>query len=182
VTANSDLDRHLRQESAVTESLAADDLRLLDLPQVFSPTAAAALLRDAGLAEMTECALRARAYRRQIPFHRNGRRIVFTLSDLRKITAGEPHTPEHRAEATGAAKPAHRRPPPQCPTSTADPWRARRPAGCRARTEHAPAHTPRSATGTAEHRDTGSAPRHRPRSANRTVGSSRTRRTHGSGA
>jgi hypothetical protein len=34
---------------------------------------------------MTETALRSRAYRRQIPFHLNGRKITFTESDLREI-------------------------------------------------------------------------------------------------
>ncbi len=39
-----------------------------DLPQVFLPADAARVLRDLGLAEMTECALRTRAYRKQVPF------------------------------------------------------------------------------------------------------------------
>lgn len=182
MTANIDLGQRLPQERAVTANLTAGPLGLLDLPRVFSPTAAAQLLRDAGLTEMTECALRARAYRRQIPFHRNGRRIVFTLTDLRKITTGEPQARAHQPEATTTAKPAHRRPPPPYPTSTTDRWRARRLAGCRVRTEHAPTHKPRSATGTAEHHDTGSAPRHRRQPASRTADSPRTRRAHGSGA
>ena len=51
----------------------------LGLPLLFSPAEAAAVLRDAGLRDMTECALRTRAYRKQVPFHRNGRKIIFTL-------------------------------------------------------------------------------------------------------
>jgi len=63
------------------------------LPQVFTPIAAAEVLRGLGLADMTECALRTRAYRQQVPFHLNGRRIVFTLADLREIAEGQPRRP-----------------------------------------------------------------------------------------
>jgi hypothetical protein len=45
-----------------------------DLPWVLTPARAAELLRTAGLEDITECALRTRAYRKQIPFHRNGHR------------------------------------------------------------------------------------------------------------
>lgn len=55
------------------------------LPKVFTPIEAARLLRHLGLTEITECALRTRAYRKQVPFHLNGRRIIFTLADLREI-------------------------------------------------------------------------------------------------
>jgi hypothetical protein len=64
-------------------------LDALGLPHIFSPVEAAQLLRNAGLAEITECALKTRAYRKQVPFHLNGRRIVFTLDDLREIAEGE---------------------------------------------------------------------------------------------
>lgn len=40
---------------------------VLDLPELFTPAQAAEMLRGLGLAEMTECALRTRAYRRQVP-------------------------------------------------------------------------------------------------------------------
>ena len=52
--------------------MAIHDPKALALPQVFSPAAAAEVLRDLGLSELTECALRTRAYRRQVPFHMNG--------------------------------------------------------------------------------------------------------------
>jgi hypothetical protein len=77
------------------------DLTALDLPRLFSPLQAAGILRRLGLTEMTECALRTRAYRRQIPFHRNGRRIQFTASDLREIAEGQAHRPD----STGAPRP-----------------------------------------------------------------------------
>ncbi len=50
------------------------DLSTLGLPQIFAPRQAAEILRGLGLTEMTECALRTRAYRKQVPFHLNGRR------------------------------------------------------------------------------------------------------------
>lgn len=59
------------------------------LAPVCCPAQAAEILRHLGLTEMTEmteCALRTRAYRRQIPFHRNGNRIIFTLSDQLALT------------------------------------------------------------------------------------------------
>ena len=86
------------------------DLSALGLPQVFSPAAAAGILRDLGLTEITECALRTRAYRQQVPFHLNGRRITFTLNDLREIVEGEACRPQPRAErpATGWEAPENR--------------------------------------------------------------------------
>jgi hypothetical protein len=74
--------------------MTAIDLAALDLPQLFTPAQAAEILRMLGLPEMTECALRTRAYRRQIPFHLNGRRIRFTASDLRAIAEGHAHKPQ----------------------------------------------------------------------------------------
>jgi hypothetical protein len=101
------------------------------LPQVFTPAEAARLLRDAGLTELTECALRTRAYRKQIPFHLNGRRIVFTLSDLREITEGGAYRPQPQARAAtppAASSPTpRRRPSSRRIPATADPWRARSP-------------------------------------------------------
>jgi hypothetical protein len=126
---------HVRETPAVSNP---GDLEGLTLPQVFSPAEAAAVLRDAGLKEMTECALRTRAYRKQVPFHRNGRRIVFTLSDLRDIAMGAPHTPEPRPEPTTATttpRAAYRRPRTPRTAATGDLWRARRPGDCRIRAE-----------------------------------------------
>jgi hypothetical protein len=111
------------------------DPTALDLPQLFSPVRAAEILRGLGLTEMTECALRTRAYRRQIPFHRNGRRIQFTASDLREIAEGQAQRPDSNGaplpvpaeRAASAPKAAPRR----FTASTADrapvAWRARRP-------------------------------------------------------
>ena len=100
----------------------------LDLPQLFAPGEAAEILRRLGLTEMTECALRTRAYRRQVPFHLNGRRIMFTAGDLREIVEGQPRRPE----------PADPTPPPQArsqpsrrsltrPADRPQTWRARPP-------------------------------------------------------
>ena len=88
----------LREVLAVT----AIDPPALDLPQLFTPAQAAEILRNLGLAEMTECALRTRAYRRQVPFHLNGRRIRFTASDLREILEGQAHRPRPADDVTGA--------------------------------------------------------------------------------
>jgi hypothetical protein len=107
-----------------------------DLPQVFSPAEAAGLLRDLGLREMTECALRTRAYRRQVPFHMNGRRILFTLSDLREIAQGEAHSPCPQP-APGPDKQAARPTVTRRRTPVRDNgirpchWRARRPGDCK---------------------------------------------------
>jgi hypothetical protein len=130
----------------------------LGLPQVFSPAEAAAVLRDAGLREMTECALRTRAYRKQVPFHRNGRRIVFTLGDLRGIVVGESCLPQHPDETIPTAalpRPALHRPSSQRTTASADPWRARRPRDCGARNVHVRREERGGGTGahTVPHRD-----------------------------
>lgn len=109
------------------------DLRSLDLPPIFLPADAALVLRGLGLAEMTECALKTRAYRKQVPFHLNGRRIIFTLEDLRQIAKGEERRPQPRAEpdARGPAlRPAaHGRPRRRGGEANPDSWRARRPNG-----------------------------------------------------
>jgi hypothetical protein len=67
--------------------------QLIGLAPVFTPAQAAELLRSIGLDEITECALRTRAYRKQIPFHLNGHRIIFTTDDLREIAEGKPCRP-----------------------------------------------------------------------------------------
>ena len=107
------------------------DLSSVDLPQIFLPMEAAEVLRSLGLAEMTECALRTRAYRKQVPFHLNGRRIVFTLGDLREIVEGEEHRPQRRDRAVTprAAPPPviRRRQLPRRSMTPAEPWRARGP-------------------------------------------------------
>jgi hypothetical protein len=112
------------------------DLSARDLPLIFLPAEAASVLRGLGLAEMTECALRTRAYRKQVPFHLNGRRIIFTLGDLREIAEGETRKPAPRAEsvAPGPAPRAapRRRPAHQGSEAQPDPWRARGSHGLRA--------------------------------------------------
>jgi hypothetical protein len=114
----------------------AFDLSALDLPPIFLPAEAASVLRGLGLAEMTECALRTRAYRKQVPFHLNGRRIIFTLGDLQEIAEGETRKPAPRAESTApgpASRPTLRRlPARQSGEAQPDPWRARVPQGLRA--------------------------------------------------
>lgn len=106
-------------------------LRELRLPHVFSPAEAAQLLRQAGLAEITECALRTRAYRKQVPFHLNGRRIVFTLGDLHEIAEGAAHRPQPQSKVTAPAAapspPPRRRPRSRPAPAAGNPWRARRP-------------------------------------------------------
>lgn len=104
----------------------------LELPQVFSPAAAAEILRSLGLTEMTECALRTRAYRRQVPFHMNGRRIVFTVSDLREIAEGETRRPKPPpavvvTEAPPLPPKTLRNPASRATEPRADAWRARHP-------------------------------------------------------
>lgn len=110
--------------------MTAIDLPALDLPRLFTPAQAAEILRDLGLTEMTECALRTRAYRRQVPFHLNGRRILFTATDLREIVEGQAHRPRPTDE-THALLPASGRVPrpPSSPHHERPPqtWRARRP-------------------------------------------------------
>jgi len=99
---------------------------------VFTPVTAAEVLRGLGLAEITDCALRTRAYRQQVPFHLNGRRIVFTLADLREIAEGQPRRP--RLQPLPAAPPPvlPRPVPRRRPVHYAGPpseraWRARTP-------------------------------------------------------
>lgn len=85
--------------------MTAADRSPLGLPQLFDPAEAAKILRDLGLTEMTECALRTRAYRRQVPFHMNGHRVRFTTSDLREIAEGQacrPHPPPETSPALRA--------------------------------------------------------------------------------
>jgi hypothetical protein len=123
---------------------AAADPSALSLPQVFSPSEAARVLRSLGLTDMTECALRTRAYRKQAPFHLNGRRILFTLGDLREIAEGEACRPRPRTRAdTPVARPrpaTRHRPLPQHNATAGDRWRARGP--------HCP---PRTTTPKGEH-------------------------------
>jgi hypothetical protein len=99
----------------------------LDLPQIFAPAAAAEILRHLGLTEMTECALRTRAYRRQVPFHLNGRRIRFTAGDLREIVESHPRRAQS-ADAT-SPRPTRSQPARRSMTRHADhppqTWRAR---------------------------------------------------------
>jgi hypothetical protein len=113
----------------------ASDQTGLDLPRLFSPLQAAEILRGLGLTEMTECALRTRAYRRQIPFHRNGRRIQFTADDLREIAEGQAQRPDstgaprpsvHAAASAPAPKPAPRRSTARTADHAPVAWRARR--------------------------------------------------------
>ena len=123
--------------ASVREAFQAGSERaVLGLPQVFSPAQAAEILRGVGLTEMTECALRTRAYRKQVPFHLNGRRIMFTLNDLREIAEGEPQPREPSAEVPASAHltaPADSRRSRRRRSATrrgsAEPgaWRARRP-------------------------------------------------------
>jgi hypothetical protein len=90
---------------------------------------AAEVLRSLGLAEMTECALRTRAYRKQVPFHLNGRRIVFTLGDLREIVEGDERRPQRRDGASHhEQRPGltwRRRQMPRRGAASAESWRAR---------------------------------------------------------
>ena len=76
--------------------MAVPDVSALGLAPVFSPAQAVEILRELGLEDLTECALRTRAYRRQVPFHQSGRRIIFTVDDIREIAEGQPHQPEPR--------------------------------------------------------------------------------------
>jgi hypothetical protein len=110
--------------------------QVIGLAQVFTPAQAAEVLRGIGLDAMTACALRTRAYRKQIPFHLNGHRIIFTIEDLREIAEGQSIRPQpaereadvaaHASTATPAR--AARRAPSRVPRQLpADAWRARRP-------------------------------------------------------
>lgn len=115
----------------------ADELNEADqfhgLAPIFTPARAAEILRSLGLDEMTECALRTRAYRKQIPFHINGHRLTFTLADLREIAEGRAYRPEPPSEAA-RTEPAPRRPgsarrraPARTQVAPENAWRARRP-------------------------------------------------------
>jgi hypothetical protein len=101
---------------------------------------AAEVLRSLGLVEITECALRTRAYRKQVPFHLNGRRIVFTLGDLREIVEGEERRPQRRDGAVtprAAPRPTlRRRQLPRSSATSAEPWRARGSRDLQARPEN----------------------------------------------
>jgi hypothetical protein len=96
------------------------------LPPVFEPTRAAEILRGLGLTGMTECALRNRAYRRQVPFHRNGNRITFTLDDLKEIAEGQASRPEPRERQERRHAAARRQPRQADGGSRNGVWRARR--------------------------------------------------------
>lgn len=109
------------------DAVPADPLTVLR--PVFAPDQAAEILRHLGLVEMTACALRTRAYRRQIPFHRNGNRITFTLTDLQEIAEGEPQRPEpHKQRRPKPPTVPPQRRPRKRPVESSDPevWRARR--------------------------------------------------------
>src|SRR6202050_1285124 len=84
---------HLHEAGRERSGAAVPERDRLTLPCLFTPLAAAQMLRGSGLTDMTECALRTRAYRKQVPFHRNGRRIVLTDADLRRIAEGQPRRP-----------------------------------------------------------------------------------------
>lgn len=107
--------------------------QLIGLTRVFTPAQATEILRNIGLDEMTECALQTRAYRKQIPFHLNGHRIIFTIDDLREIAEGKPFRPAPRADTTEESaaslvpRPARRRPRRDQQAAPDDAWRARRP-------------------------------------------------------
>ena len=73
------------------------------LAPIFTPMRAAEILRSLGLDDMTVCALKTRAYRRQIPFHLNGHRIIFTLGDLREIAEGQARRPEEPSGSRASA-------------------------------------------------------------------------------
>ncbi|MGH3409198.1 MAG: hypothetical protein ACRDRJ_42880 [Streptosporangiaceae bacterium] len=116
------------------------DLSAFSLPQVFHPGEAARILRGLGLMDITECALRTRAYRKQVPFHLNGRRIMFTFDDLREIAEGEacrPRPPVLAPAPVPTLRPSmRRRPLPQHDVTADDRWRARGP-NCPPRTRTA---------------------------------------------
>ena len=97
-----------------------------DLPSVFEPPRAAEILRGLGLTSMTECALRARAYRRQVPFHRNGNRITFTLDDLKEIAQGQASRPEPQERRERRHADTRRRARGADTASHSGAWRARR--------------------------------------------------------
>jgi hypothetical protein len=108
------------------------------LPRIMTPARAAELLRDIGLEDITECALRTRAYRKQIPFHRNGHRIFFTMEDLCEIARGtachpaDNRRPDHPTPTEHPVPPPHppavkRRKAPHANDHERERWRARWP-------------------------------------------------------
>ncbi|HXL88419.1 MAG TPA: hypothetical protein VN969_05450 [Streptosporangiaceae bacterium] len=109
--------------------------QLLGLTPIFTSARAAEFLRSLGLDDMTECALKTRAYRKQIPFHLNGHRLTFTLADLREIAEGRAYRPESASEpekaepAAPQAAPPRRRAPASSRVPPQEVWRARRPRG-----------------------------------------------------
>jgi hypothetical protein len=115
-----------------SDELQATAAQLIGIAQVFTPAQAAEVLRSTGLDAITACALRTRAYRKQIPFHLNGHRIIFTIEDLREIAQGQairPQPAEHEVQAADTAPPRTvRRAKPRVPRQVpADLWRAKRP-------------------------------------------------------
>ena len=110
--------------------MAVPDVRSLEITPVFSAAQAVDVLRGLGLEDLTECALLTRVYRRQVPFHRNGRKIIFTIGDLREIVEGQPERPEPRTRAStpepdlaAVRRPRRRR---SATAAPGGPWRARR--------------------------------------------------------
>jgi hypothetical protein len=101
----------------------------LDLPRLFAPAEAAEILQQLGLTEMTECALRTRAYRRQVPFHLNGRRVRFTPGDLREIVEGQARRPKPADAPPQPREQAHRRSLTRSADRPPQTWRARKPPG-----------------------------------------------------
>jgi hypothetical protein len=103
------------------------------LVPIFTPARAAEILRSLGLDDMTECALKTRAYRKQIPFHINGHRLIFTLADLREIAEGRAFRPEPSSETDKTEPAVPRAAAPRRRTSARtrvvpqEAWRARRP-------------------------------------------------------
>jgi len=103
--------------------------QLIGLTHIFTPAQAAEVLRSIGLDDITECALRTRAYRKQIPFHLNGHRIIFTIADLREIAEGTPCRPP-ASQDNGPREPAaapERVKAPRADSQDQDVWRAKRP-------------------------------------------------------
>src|ERR1700677_903233 len=86
-----------------SDEVQATGAQLVGLTQVFTPAQAAEALRSIGLDAMTACALRTRAYRKQIPFHLNGHRIIFTIEALREIAQGQAIRPQPAAHEAQAA-------------------------------------------------------------------------------
>ena len=87
-------DRQVRRLAKPSPARLNRDSSTHDLPRLFSPAEATEILRRLGLTEMTECELHTSAYRRQIPFHLDRRRIRFTTSDLREIVERHKQRPK----------------------------------------------------------------------------------------